>query len=89
MRTFSSFQGRKVVTQSGEVLGRCADLRGELTGAKLRVTGLCVGRKAWLAHLGVRMHHQHAIVPWGAIVRIEGKRIIVRDDAADTADPAA
>lgn len=84
MRTFSSFQGRKVVTQSGKVLGRCADLRGELTGSKLRITGLCVGRKAWLAHLGVRMRHQHAIVPWEAIVGIEGKRIIVHDDATGT-----
>ncbi len=81
MRTFSSLQRRRVVTQSGRSLGRCHDLRGELTGTKLRVTGLCVGRGAWLSHLGARSHGQHDVVPWEAVVRIEGKRIIVRDDA--------
>jgi len=43
MRTFSSLQKRKVETESGRPLGRCHDLRGELSGSKLRVTGLCVG----------------------------------------------
>ena len=82
MRTLSSLQNRKVETESGRSLGRCHDLRGELTGSKLRVTGLCVGGKAWLAHLGVGSHDQHVVVPWEAVVRIEGKRIVVRDDAA-------
>ncbi|MEP6893118.1 MAG: hypothetical protein ABI927_04985 [Gaiellaceae bacterium] len=82
MRTLSSLQWRKVETESGRSLGRCHDLRGELTGTKLRVTGLCVGPNAWLAHLGVRSHTRHMVVPWETIVRIEGKRIIVRDDAA-------
>ena len=84
MRTFSSLQKRKVETESGSSLGRCYDLRGELSGSKLRVTGLCVGRKAWLAHLGLRQHDQQTVVPWEAVVRIEGKRIIVRDDALGT-----
>jgi sporulation protein YlmC with PRC-barrel domain len=83
MRTFSSLQKRKVETESGRSLGRCYDLRGELTGSKLRVTGLCVGRKAWLAHLGVRAHDQHTVVPWAAVVRIEGTRIVVLDDAVE------
>jgi sporulation protein YlmC with PRC-barrel domain len=83
MRTFSSLQRRKVETESGLPLGRCYDLRGELSGSKLRVTGLCVGRKAWLVHLGVRSHEQHTVVPWAAVLRIEGKRIIVRDDAVE------
>lgn len=82
MRTLSSLQKRRVVTESGRSLGRCHDLRGELTGSKLRVTGLCVGRKAWLAHLGVTTHGRHNVVPWEAVVRIEGKRIVVRDDTA-------
>jgi sporulation protein YlmC with PRC-barrel domain len=80
VRTLSSLQQRKVETESGRSLGRCHDLRGELTGSKLRVSGLCVGRKAWLAHLGVRSHDQHTAIPWKAIVRIEGKRIVVSDD---------
>jgi sporulation protein YlmC with PRC-barrel domain len=80
MRTLSSLQKRKVETELGRSLGRCRDLRGELTGSKLRVTGLCVGQRAWLAHFGVRSHAQHTVVPWSAVVRIEGKRVIVRDD---------
>jgi sporulation protein YlmC with PRC-barrel domain len=83
MRTFSSLQQRKVETESGRSLGRCHDLRGELSGSKLRVTGVCVGGKSWLAHLGVRSHEQHTVVPWEAVLRIEGKRIIVRDDAVE------
>jgi sporulation protein YlmC with PRC-barrel domain len=47
MRTLSSLQQRKVETESGRALGRCHDLRGQLTDNKLRVTGLCVGPKAW------------------------------------------
>jgi sporulation protein YlmC with PRC-barrel domain len=81
MRTLSSLQQRNVETESGRSLGRCHDLRGELTGTTLRVTGLCVGTKAWLSHLGVRSHNRHAVIAWEAIVRIEGKRIVVRDDA--------
>ena len=84
MRTFSSLQKRKVETESGRPLGRCHDLSGELTGSKLRVTGLCIGRKAWLAHFGLRSDNQHTVVPWEAVVRIEATRIIIRDDAAGT-----
>lgn len=79
MRTLSSLMGRKVVTESGRALGRCHDLRGEVTASKLRVTGICVGRRAWLEHLGARTHHESSVVPWEAVVRIEGKRIVVRD----------
>lgn len=80
MRTLSSLQKRKVETESGDKLGRCHDLRGELGGTTLTVTGLCVGRRAWLAHFGIRTHDQHTTIPWDAVVRIEGDRIIVRSD---------
>jgi sporulation protein YlmC with PRC-barrel domain len=82
MRTLSSLQRRKVVTESGRSLGRCHDLRGELTDTKLRVTGLCVGPSGLFSHLGVRGHGRHDVIAWEAVVRIEGKRIVVRDDAA-------
>ena len=81
MRTLSSLLRRQVVTESGRSLGRCYDLRGELSATNLRVTGLCIGRRALLEHLGIRAQKPHTIVPWEAVVRIEGKRIIVRDDA--------
>jgi sporulation protein YlmC with PRC-barrel domain len=79
VRTLSSLLRREVVTESGRPLGRCYDLRGELTQTKLRVTGLCVGRRAWLAHLGIRRHDTQTTIPWDEVVRLEGKRIVVRD----------
>jgi len=81
MRTLSSLLHREVVTESGRSLGRCYDLRGELSPTTLRITGLCIGRRALLEHLGIRSQKPQTIVPWEAIVRIEGKRIIVHDDA--------
>jgi hypothetical protein len=36
-----------------------------------------------LTHLGVRSHDRHTVIPWEAIVRIEGSRIVVRDDAVE------
>jgi sporulation protein YlmC with PRC-barrel domain len=79
MRTLSSFMRRKVVTESGRKLGYCHDLRGELTAKTLEVTGLCVGRSGIVEHFGLRAHSRHDEVPWSAVVRIEGNRIIVRD----------
>jgi sporulation protein YlmC with PRC-barrel domain len=81
MRTLSSLQHRKVETTTGRRLGRCHDVRGEIVGSTLQIRGLCVGRKGWLAHLGVTRHEHHDVIPWDAIVRIEGNRIIVRDQA--------
>ena len=90
MRTFSSLKNRQVVTEGGRKLGRCHDLRGELTASSLRVTALVVGRRGFLEHFGVgaqasatpaRMRDVDTI-PWTAVVRIERERIVVRDDAA-------
>jgi sporulation protein YlmC with PRC-barrel domain len=78
MRTFSSIMGRRVETESGLSLGRCHDLRAELTGSKLEVVALCVGRLGVLDRLGIKTHG-HDEVAWSSIVRIEGKRIVVRD----------
>ncbi len=79
MRTLTSLLGRELVTESGRSLGRCHDVRGELTGTTLRLTGLCVGRGALLGRLGIGGHDRHDTIPWDAVVRIEGKRIVVRD----------
>ena len=53
MRTLSSLLRRKVVTESGESLGRLYDLRGELTPRTLRVTGLVTGKPGLFEHLGM------------------------------------
>ena len=78
MRTFNSIVGRKVETESGLSLGRCHDLAAELEGSRLTVVALCVGRAGWLDRLGIKSG-QHDEVAWSSIVRIEGKRIVVRD----------
>jgi sporulation protein YlmC with PRC-barrel domain len=80
VRTLSSLLRRQVETESGSSLGRVHDLRGEVVGSKLRITGLCVGHRAWLAHIGIRGHDRHTVIPWDAVVRIEGQRIVVRDE---------
>jgi len=79
VRTLSSVLRRQVVTESGRVLGRCFDVRGELSGSTLRLRSLCVGRKALLEHFGIRSHDRHDEVAWSSIVRFERDRIVVRD----------
>lgn len=79
MRTYSSLRSRMVETESGRRLGRCYDLRGELTASKLTVTGLVVRSRGYLEHLGFRRPSRPDCVPWDAVVRFEGKRIVVRD----------
>jgi sporulation protein YlmC with PRC-barrel domain len=79
VRRLSSLLGRKVVTESGLELGRCYDLRGELTASSLRVKSLCVGRRALLEHFGAAGHDRHDEVAWSSIVRFERDRIVVRD----------
>jgi sporulation protein YlmC with PRC-barrel domain len=81
VRTLSSLLRRQVETESGRSLGRCYDLRGELSATNLRVTGLCIGRRALLEHLGIRPQKPHSVIPWEAVLRIESKRIVIRDDA--------
>ena len=89
MRTLSSLVSRKVVSESGRSVGRCFDLRGELTSSALRVTGLVVGRRGWLEHFGIGAQASASsekvrdidTIPWSSVVRLEGDRIVVRDDA--------
>jgi sporulation protein YlmC with PRC-barrel domain len=77
MITLSSLQHRTVVTKSGRSLGRLYDLRGEVRPRTLTVTGLVVGRRGLLEHLGVVK--RVTCIPWEDVVRIEGERIVVRD----------
>jgi sporulation protein YlmC with PRC-barrel domain len=78
VRTFSSLTRRRVETESGLNLGRCYDLRGELSESRFEVTALCVGRAGWFDHLGIKSR-KHDEVAWSSIVRIESDRIVVRD----------
>jgi sporulation protein YlmC with PRC-barrel domain len=81
VRTFSSLTGREVTTDSGRRIGRCRDLRGELRGSRLVVTGLVVGVRGLFERLGVGAPPARArdLVAWDAVVRIEKNLIVVRD----------
>ena len=75
------------MTESGETLGRCHDVRGELGASRLRVTGLVLGRKGHLEHFGIGAQASASsarvrasdVIPWKDIVRFEADRIVVRD----------
>lgn len=81
MRTFSSFVGRRVETESGRSLGKCRDLRATIGRGNPSVEAIVVGRRGRLEHLGIVKPgaRQPDAVPWEAVVRIEGARIVVRD----------
>jgi sporulation protein YlmC with PRC-barrel domain len=81
MRTVSSLLGRTVVTQSGREFGKCRDLRASLGRGRPSVEAVVVGRVGLLEHLGVGRpsRRRKDAVPWEAVVRIEGDRIVVRD----------
>jgi sporulation protein YlmC with PRC-barrel domain len=89
MRRLSDLLEREVVTESGEKLGHCFDIRGERTATTLKVTGLVVGRRGFLERLGIgssrreaKRHHKvwnRDLVPWTAVVRLERNHIVVKD----------
>jgi sporulation protein YlmC with PRC-barrel domain len=87
MRMLSSIHKRRIVTEDGRGLGRCYDLRAELTSSSLRITGLVVGRHGRLEHFGVRGQagaspervRDSDVIPWDAVVGFERDTIVVRD----------
>jgi sporulation protein YlmC with PRC-barrel domain len=79
---------RKVVTESGRSLGRAFDVRGESRSDGFVVIALVVGQRGLLERLGIgnprrgrRRHKQwdRSTVPWEAVLRLQGGRIVVRD----------
>jgi sporulation protein YlmC with PRC-barrel domain len=89
VRRLSQFLDVEVVTESGESLGRCFDVRGERTPRTLKVAGLVVGKRGFLERYGIggssgeaKRHHKvwrRDMVPWDAVVRLEEQRIVVKD----------
>ena len=81
MRTFSSFLGRMVESESGRKFGSCRDLRASLDNGRPEVQAIVVGQLGWLEHLGILRPSAHPpdAVPWEAVLRIDGDRIVVRD----------
>jgi sporulation protein YlmC with PRC-barrel domain len=81
VRTYSSFRGRVVETQSGRRLGKVRDLRASVGRGRPTVEQIVVGRGGFLEHLGVGKpaSHRPDAVSWESVVKIEGKRIVVED----------
>ena len=86
--TLTELLGRRVVTKSGRNLGRVHDVRGDLAGEHLRITGLIAGPRGVLERLGVRAaddggpdrakRHRHDVITWDRVIHI-GPEIVVRD----------
>ena len=86
----SELLGREVVSASGERRGRIHDVRGEIVGGSLRVTGLVAGglgvverygaRSPELSALPAQKAHDHPVIPWGRVVLTDAASVIVRDD---------
>ena len=79
---------RTVRTESGRKLGHVHDVRAELRGDRLLVTGVIVGRHAFLEHFGIglasgrsspKLRTSADVVPWSAVVRFAPGAVIVRD----------
>jgi sporulation protein YlmC with PRC-barrel domain len=87
VRRLSELLGREVVTEAGETLGRCFDLRAERSASRLEITHLVLGKRGFLERLGIgssrgeaKRHHKvwaHDSVPWEEVVGLESGRIIV------------
>jgi sporulation protein YlmC with PRC-barrel domain len=85
---FSELLDRKVVSESGLSHGKVHDIRGQLEGGRLRVTGLACGSLGFLERYGVGTGgtggagqakvHGHPVIPWERVVRV-GSEIVVRD----------
>ncbi len=85
----SELLNRKVVDESGHRLGRIHDVRGELSGGRLRITGLAAATGGTLERYGIGTHgsgganqakvHGHPVIPWERVVRV-GPDVIVRDE---------
>jgi sporulation protein YlmC with PRC-barrel domain len=79
---------RKVCTESGRKLGHVHDVRAEIRGDRLVITGVIVGRHALLEHFGVglttgptapKMRTKADVVPWSAVIRFGAGTVVVRD----------
>jgi sporulation protein YlmC with PRC-barrel domain len=83
----STLLGMPVTTESGEALGHVHDLRGELRPRSLEITGVVVGGLGVLERLGIGAPTSAArirtedVIDWKAVVRADGRGIVVRDDA--------
>jgi sporulation protein YlmC with PRC-barrel domain len=83
----SDLLGLGVSTESGEQLGHVHDVCADLTSSSVKVNGLLVGKIGLLERLGLGAPHtkfrRHGEdhVPWSAVIRVDRRGVVVRDDA--------
>jgi sporulation protein YlmC with PRC-barrel domain len=87
----SDIIGARVLTESGDRLGRVHDLRAHGVGGEWRLMGLVVGAGGLAARLGGGAGADEPIragrvIPWEAIARLEDGSITVRDEVAALPD---
>jgi sporulation protein YlmC with PRC-barrel domain len=84
----SELLGRSVRTESGRELGHVRDVRAQIRGDRLLITGVIVGRHALLEHFGIglgggraarKLRTKAEVVPWSAVVRLGPGTLVVRD----------
>jgi sporulation protein YlmC with PRC-barrel domain len=84
----SELLNRKVRTESGRTLGHVHDVRAQLRGDRLLVTGVIVGQHALLEHFGIglaqgttgtKLRTEADVVPWSSVVRLGSGTLVVRD----------
>lgn len=84
----SEMLGREVITDSGASMGRLGDIRGEIDGDVLVLTGLVTGKAGVLERFGIGTHGSggpgrakvrgRPVIPWER-VRNVGAKIVVDD----------
>ena len=84
----SQLLNREVVTESGRTLGHVHDIRGQIEGRRLAVTGLVAGELGLLERYGIGTDghggsdqakaHSHDIILWSRVLSV-GSQIVVRD----------
>jgi sporulation protein YlmC with PRC-barrel domain len=83
VKRISDLLDMQVVTESGDKLGHALDFRAEMSTGRLKVVGIFVSRRGLEERLGTgRLRHKGSgqIVPWDAVLRFYGGKIVVRDD---------
>jgi sporulation protein YlmC with PRC-barrel domain len=90
---------RQVVNESGRRLGRIHDVRGELVGGHLRVTGLVIATRGILERYGVGTQgtggpdqakvHSHPVIPWERVIRVTPEVIVCARTSATRREGAA
>jgi sporulation protein YlmC with PRC-barrel domain len=87
----ASLLDREIVTESGVLIGRVHEVRGQLVDGRLVVIGIVGGRLGILERYGIGTHGSggssqakirgHPIIPWERVVRV-GAKVVVRDEVS-------